>query len=104
VRELAEAARAGVTHFMIASAAGGQRTLRVRAAPARVVEIAGDFTGWQPARLEPAGGGWWVVTLRVPAGTHQVAVRVDGGRWLVPPGLLAILDEFGGAAGVLIIP
>jgi hypothetical protein len=30
-------------------------------------------------------------------------VRVDGGRWLVPLGLLSMVDEFGGVVGLLIV-
>jgi len=30
-------------------------------------------------------------------------VRLDGGKWLVPPGLLSMLDEFGGTVGLLVV-
>jgi hypothetical protein len=29
--------------------------------------------------------------------------RIDGGKWLVPQGLLSVSDEFGGAVGILVI-
>jgi hypothetical protein len=30
-------------------------------------------------------------------------VRLDGGNWLVPAGLLTVLDEFGGTVGLLVV-
>ena len=101
-RELA-ATRVGVTGFGANAVAGGQHTLRVRATSARMVEISGDFTGWQATRLAPAGNGWWSLTLPIAAGTHQVSIRVDGGEWVAPPGLVTVSDEFGGEAGLLLI-
>jgi hypothetical protein len=82
---------------------GGMRVLRVRAAGAHNVEISGDFSGWQPRTLSSSGSGWWVAALTLGNGTHQVVIRVDGGAWTVPPGLMPITDEFGGVAGIWII-
>jgi hypothetical protein len=30
-------------------------------------------------------------------------IRIDGGGWISPPGLLATADEFGGVVGILVI-
>jgi hypothetical protein len=30
-------------------------------------------------------------------------LRLNGSEWLVPPGLLSMLDEFGGRVGLLIV-
>jgi len=30
-------------------------------------------------------------------------LRIDGRGWLVPPGLLPLVDEFGGGVGLLIV-
>jgi hypothetical protein len=30
-------------------------------------------------------------------------LRLNGGQWLVPPGLLSMLDEFGGRVGLLVV-
>jgi hypothetical protein len=84
------------------STAPGERTLRVHAPAAARVEIAGDFSGWQPVVLTRVGGGWWAGQVTLPPGTQQLAVRADGGAWLVPPGLPAITDEFGGSVGLLV--
>ncbi len=82
---------------------GGQVQLEVHAPDARSVEVSGDFTSWRPVPLSRAGGGRWVVSLPIPSGTHQINVRVNGERWMVPPGLPPITDEFGGVAGLLVI-
>lgn len=78
-------------------------TLTIGAPRARVVEITADFTGWTPVQLAPAGNGLWATTLRISPGNYQMNLRLDGGKWLVPPGLLSMLDEFGGAVGLLIV-
>ncbi len=78
-------------------------TLRVNAPSAQRIEISADFTNWTPVRLEPSGGGWWAATLQIRPGKYQTNLRVDGGDWLVPPGLLSMVDEFGGMVGLLVV-
>ena len=99
----ADSVVAVVDSFVVDRPRPGYVSLRARAPLARSVEIMGDFSSWSPLRLEPAGDGWWVIALSVPAGTHQMNIRVDGGKWLVPPGLLVLKDEFGGSTGLLVI-
>jgi len=82
----------------------GERVIRVHAPSAQRVEIIGDFTAWRPASLARAGGGWWTVTLPIAAGSYETNLRVDGGAWLVPPGLAALADEDGGVVGILVVP
>jgi hypothetical protein len=94
---------AGVSGFVVGQARGGSRILRVQAASAGTVEVNGDFTHWKPIQLSRAADGWWNVTLPIATGTHQLNVRVDGGPWVVPPGLLSTTDEFGGIVGILVI-
>lgn len=78
-------------------------TIRVDAPNARSVEVSGDFTSWTPLQLVPAGGGWWSTTLPIKSGKYQMNLRLDGGPWTVPPGLLSMIDEFGGPVGLLVI-
>jgi hypothetical protein len=78
-------------------------TIRVDAPNGRLVEVNGDFTNWVPVQLVPAGAGSWSTTLPIRSGKYQMNVRVDGGPWIVPPGLLSMVDEFGGAVGLLVI-
>ena len=89
----------GVERFVVEST-GDQRTIRVRAPRAARVELAGDITDWTPVSLSPRGDGWWVTTLVVRPGAHQVSLRLDGRAWTVPPGLVTVTDEFGGTAGL----
>ena len=92
-----------VLAFETDPAHGGGRTLRAHAPNAAAVEVAGDFTAWQPAALTRREGGWWTITLPIARGAHELNVRVDGGAWRVPPGLPAVADEFGGAVGLLVV-
>jgi hypothetical protein len=85
------------------SGTSSRRTLRVFAPGAKSVEITGDFTQWQPAHLARGADGWWTVTRALAPGTYQMNMRVDGGPWIAPPGLLATRDEFGATTGILTI-
>lgn len=77
--------------------------LRVHAPGATRVELMGDFTDWVTVRLEPASAETFEITLSIPPGVHRVNVRIDGGAWLVPRGMRAEQDEFGGTVGVLVV-
>jgi len=101
-RALTNPAEFGIASFEVRAASAGTWTVRVRAPGAKSVELSGDFTSWDPVSLTASGDGWWTARFPIPRGTHQVAVRRDGGRWLVPPGLIGIRDEFGGEAGILV--
>jgi hypothetical protein len=61
----------------------------------------GDFTAWQPVALHRGADGWWTLAHELAVGTYQMNLRVDGGSWQAPPGLLTTRDEFGGIAGIL---
>jgi anti-sigma factor RsiW len=54
---------------------------------ARIVEVAGDFNGWNPARtpLEPAADGAWTVTIPLQPGRYEYMFVVDGSRWIADP-------------------
>jgi len=97
------ASRAGVLNFTLGTDAAGSRTFRVRAPRAQRVEVTGDFSGWLPVPLARNSDGWWTAPARLAPGTQQIAVRIDGGAWLVPPGLQALADEFGGVVGLLMV-
>jgi hypothetical protein len=81
----------------------GRTAVRVRCQDASRVEITGDFTDWAPVELTAMGGGRWETALTIPPGLHQVQIRLDGGEWLVPPGLPSTQREFAGAVGVLLL-
>jgi hypothetical protein len=92
-----------VTGFIANRGVGDMVTLRVNAPGARLVEISSDFTTWAPIQLASTGDGWWSSTFPLRRGKYQMNLRVNGGQWIVPPGLLSMVDEFGGAVGLLVI-
>lgn len=91
------------TSFIASRGVGDVVTIQVNVPGARLVEINGDFTSWVPVPLVSAPGGQWAVTLPMTSGKYQMNLRVDGGPWIVPPGLLSMADEFGGRVGLLVI-
>jgi len=92
-----------VEEFRVHRQADGSVSLRVKAPTARIVEVIGDFSGWIPVPLQRTGDGSWRAAFPLRPGQYQMNVRVDGGKWLVPPGLLSLRDEFGGSVGLLVI-
>ena len=89
--------------FESSALASGEREIRLYAPNAASIELMADFTDWKTVKLENAGGGWWSSRFQISTGIHELNVRIDGGRWITPPGLPSKTDEFGGSVGVLII-
>jgi hypothetical protein len=83
----------------------GSLTLTVTAPGANLVEVNGDFTNWVPLSLTRSSSDatHWSARLPIEPGTYQMNIRINGGKWIVPPGMLSLLDEFGGAVGLLVI-
>lgn len=79
----------------------GRHALRIHAPGARRVELMGDFTGWKPVALTPAGNGWWALAQPVGRGSYQLNVRIDGAAWGVPPGVTTGVDEYGARVGLV---
>jgi hypothetical protein len=71
---------------------------------AQRVELAADFTGWQPIPLRRDSVDSWSAELPAAPGLHHVSLRIDGGPWVAPSGLVAEEDGFGGSAGAFVIP
>ena len=70
---------------------------RLDAADARSVQLAADFTGWEPTyTLSETAAGVWTVVVPVEAGVHQYAFVVDGDRWVADPMAPKVDDGFGG--------
>lgn len=97
------AAREGVTAHRCVAMAGTER-VQVRAAGATHVELTGDATAWVPTALRAVGNGWWALDVPLEPGAQELTVRVDGGAWVIPPGLAVVVDEFGGRVGRLLVP
>ena len=100
-----ERAAAAVTGFSARRESPTTVTLTAGAPGAESVEITGDFTNWVPVRLTPGSGpsGSWSVSLPINSGKYEMNIRINGGPWVVPPGLLSMLDEFGGSVGLLVV-
>jgi hypothetical protein len=45
----------------------------------------------------------WESVLPATAGPHFVSIRIDGGVWIAPPGLVPKSDDFAGSVGVFVI-
>lgn len=80
--------------------AGAQVVLvqfRLHAPSAEQVQLAGDFTGWQPAHtLHETAEGVWTITVPVAAGVHEYGFVVDGRQWTPDPFAPQVDDGFGG--------
>jgi hypothetical protein len=96
-------AAATISGLSVGSLGGSKYELSVIAPRARRVEITGDFTNWKPLTLTRAADGRWTATLALSAGTHRLNARIDGGSWIVPPGLTTMSDDFAGEVGLLVI-
>jgi hypothetical protein len=86
-----------------AAGGGGTITIRVLANSTARVEAYGTFSGWEPVQMQ-----WvldaWELRVHVPSGPQRVAVRVNGSQWRAPANLTKVTDEFGGEAGLVVVP
>jgi len=82
---------------------GATLTLRVLANSSARVEAYGSFSGWQPVPMQ-----WvldaWELQVHLPPGPQRVAVRINGSEWRAPANLTKVTDEFGGEAGLVVVP
>jgi hypothetical protein len=46
----------------------------------------------------------WEAEIALPPGRHRVAVRINGGPWQAPRGTARVRDEYGGEAGLIVVP
>jgi hypothetical protein len=75
----------------------------VRADNASRIEIMGDFTNWSPVVLVP-NDNVWRLERAISPGPHRIAIRIDGGPWIVPVNLPRIEDDLGGTVGIITVP
>jgi len=84
-------------------AGGATLTLRVLANSSARVEAYGGFSGWKPVPMQ-----WvldaWELQVHLPPGPQRVAVRINGSEWRAPANLTKVTDEFGGEAGLVVVP
>lgn len=96
-------ATGAVGDIRVESVRPGVERLSIQWPSARTIEIAGDFTNWDPVPLARGADGSWSATITAAPGVHEINIRADGGKWVVPPGLGIITDEFGGQVGLLVV-
>jgi hypothetical protein len=89
--------------FVVQRAGQGQYRLRIRVANAHRVELGSDCTAWQPLVMIRIDDDLWESVLPATAGPHFVSIRIDGGVWIAPPGLVPKSDDFAGSVGVFVI-
>jgi hypothetical protein len=87
----------------IGPAQSEHRLVRTRANDATTVEVRGDFTDWESVALSRQRDGAWETMLSVLPGLRRVQVRVNGGEWLPPAGMIVVADEFGGRVGLVMV-
>lgn len=104
LEERAPASSAAAPAITLGARTAAGREIRIQVAGASRVELAGDFTDWQPRTMVRLHEDTWTLQVPLAPGIHRLNVRVDGGRWIVPAGLTSIEDEFGSRVGLLVIP
>lgn len=78
----------------------------LRAPSASMVQVAGDFSDWQPVThlQDPDGDGVWTGRATLRAGVHEYMFVVDGTRWVTDPGAERYADDgFGNRNAVLAV-
>jgi hypothetical protein len=68
------------------------------------VSLAGEWNEWAASPLTVRPDGRWETTVRLAPGAYRFSLVVDGGRWVLPSGVPALDDDFGGRVGLLVIP
>ena len=90
-----------------AAASGRPLVTFVLLAPdARSVALAGDFNGWDPARMpmRQEASGLWTLDVPLQPGRYQYAFVVDGRRFVADPAApRAVGDDFGTPTSVVTV-
>jgi hypothetical protein len=82
----------------------GYVRLIIHAPEARLVEVAGDFSEWQPVSLARMSNESWGIVVAIARGVHQINLRIDGGAWIVPTGTTRITGDYGDDVGTFVVP
>jgi hypothetical protein len=89
--------------IVVTRRAGELRRLEIENVTGTQVELMADFTDWNPISLAPIESGWRLEQA-IPPGPHRVAIRIDGGEWIVPANLPRVDDGLGGMVGLITVP
>jgi hypothetical protein len=82
----------------------GESEVRFAVPDAGRVELVADWTHWQPVPLDRAPDRRWVLRVSLAPGVYRFNLIVDGERWIVPEGVAAVDDGYGGTTGLLVVP
>ena len=92
-----------VSAFELRPAGTAVQRVTARIGGVETVEIMGDFSDWMPLPLIRRGRDLWELLVPMGPGVHQINLRIDGGKWIAPPGMPSMKDGFNGEVGVLVI-
>jgi hypothetical protein len=81
----------------------GLTRLSIRAPGAEVVEVAGDWNGWELVPATRAENEVWYLDLAIAPGSYRYAFRIDRKEWKTPAGAAATEDGFGGRSAWLTV-
>ena len=98
-----EASESSARLEVVPQEAGAVRLI-VHAPLAARVEIAGDFSDWQPIPLALAAPGIWETVQRMTSGIHRIDVRLDGMEWIAPTGATRAADDYGRDVAIFVVP
>jgi hypothetical protein len=90
--------------FLVLPLGSERYRIVVRLGHVTSVELASGLTGWRPVAMQRLGDDRWSADVPATSGAHRVSIRADGGPWAAPPGLVGETDDFGGSAGMFVIP
>lgn len=77
---------------------------RLDAPGAGRVDLAGSFTGWEPAySLHETAPGTWTAVVPVDPGVHDYLFVIDGVEWVPDPMAYQVQDDFGGVNSRLLL-
>lgn len=67
----------------------------VEAEGARSVQLAGDFSDWQPTfeLADPDGDGIWSGRVPLEPGVHEYMFVIDGSEWMADPNAVGSRDD-----------
>jgi hypothetical protein len=92
-----------VSSFEAKPLGDGMHKIVVRVGRVESVDVMGDFSDWGALTMVRRGRDLWELTVPISNGRHEINIRIDGGKWVAPPGLPKTNDLFNGEVGVLII-
>jgi hypothetical protein len=92
-----------VQAFELRPAGAAMQRVTARIGSVESVEVMGDFNEWVPTPMIRRGRDQWELLVPMASGVHQINLRIDGGKWIAPPGMQKMKDDFNGEVGIVVI-